>query len=104
MARVVAIELGFPPLDVERAVLIHEAGIGESLADMLLRFGQAVRRLEDSGLREVASTRTLIAAGLLVAGGLSPIEAATAAIAGPLTDDPLLTEGLVGMIQTYLTN
>ena len=50
------------------------------------------------GLREVASTRVLIAAGRLVAEGLSPRDAARAAIAGPLTDDPTVTRGLVEMI------
>ena len=53
----------------------------------LVQLGQAIRRLETGGLREVASTRVLIAAGRLIAEGLSPRDAARAAIAGPLTDD-----------------
>ena len=55
-----------------------------------------------SDLREVASTRSLIAVGTLVANGLPPREAAVAAIAGPLTDDPGLRDSLVAMIETYL--
>jgi len=35
----------------------------------LVRFGQAIRRLETGGLREVASTRVLIAAGRLITRG-----------------------------------
>ena len=57
-----------------------------------------------AGLREVASTRVLIAAGRLVAEGLSPRDAARAAIAGPLTDDSTVTRGLVEMIDAYLTD
>ena len=102
--RMVAIEFGFPPADVEEQIVEHEAGIGHDSAVALVRFGQAVRRLETVGLREVASTRTLIAAGRLIAEGLSPAEAARAAVAGPLTDDQTVTSGLVAMIDAYLTD
>jgi nitric oxide reductase NorQ protein len=44
----------------------------------------------------------LIAAGRLIAEGLSSREAARAAIAGPLTDDSTVTRGLVEMIDVYL--
>jgi len=44
----------------------------------------------------------LIAAGQLIAEGLSPRDAARAAIAGPLTDDSTVTRGLVEMIDAYL--
>jgi nitric oxide reductase NorQ protein len=100
--RMISIELGFPPPDIERAVVIHEASVEESLADDLVRLGQGIRRLDDSDLHEVASTRSLIAAGTLVTHGLPPREAAVAAIAGPLTDDPGLRDSLVAMIETYL--
>jgi nitric oxide reductase NorQ protein len=100
--RMVAIDLGFPPPEVERAVVAHEASVDESVADDLVRLAQAIRRVEDSALREVASTRTLIAAGSLIACGLSPVEAAVAGIAGPLTDDPALSAALVDLVGTYL--
>jgi nitric oxide reductase NorQ protein len=100
--RMVAIEFGFPPSEVEEQVVAHEAGIDRDRAAELVRFGQAIRRLETAGLREVASTRVLIAAGRLIAEGLAPREAARAAITGPLTDDATLTQGLVEMIDTYL--
>ena len=57
----------------------------------LVQLGQAIRRLETAGLREVASTRVLVAAGRLVAEGLGLRDAARAAVAGPLTDDPAVT-------------
>ena len=46
----------------------------------------------------------LIAAGRLIAEGLSPRDAARAAIAGPLTDDSTVTRGLVEMIDVYLAD
>ena len=100
--RMVAIEFGFPPADVEEKIVAHEAGINHDMAAKLVRLGQAIRRLEATGLREVASTRVLIAAGRLVAEGLSPHEAARAAVAGPLTDDSTVTKGLAEMIDVYL--
>jgi nitric oxide reductase NorQ protein len=100
--RMVAIEFGFPPSEVEQKIVVHEAGIDEAKATELVRFGQAVRRLETAGLREVASTRVLIAAGRLITEGLSPREAARAAIAGPLTDDSTVARGLDEMINLYL--
>jgi nitric oxide reductase NorQ protein len=100
--RMVAIEFGFPAPDVEEKIVACEAGVDQDKAAQLVAFGQVIRRLETVGLREVASTRVLIAAGRLVAEGLSAREAARAAIAGPLTDDANVTSGLVEMIDVYL--
>jgi nitric oxide reductase NorQ protein len=100
--RMVAIEFGFPPAHVEENIVTHEAGIARDTAAKLVRLGLAIRRIETTGLREVASTRVLIATGRLIAEGLSPREAARAAVAGPLTDDSTVTKGLVEMIDVYL--
>ena len=100
--RMVAIEFGFPAADVEEGIVAHEAGVDSATAAELVRVGQAIRRLETGGLREVASTRVLIAAGRLVAEGLTMPDAARAAIAGPLTDDVAVSKALGEMIEIYL--
>ena len=100
--RMVAIEFGFPASDVEEGIVVHEAGVDSATAAELVRLAQAIRRLETGGLREVASTRVLIAAGRLVAEGLTMPEAARAAIAGPLTDDVAVGRALGEMIEIYL--
>jgi nitric oxide reductase NorQ protein len=100
--RMVAIEFGFPDSDVEEGIVAHEAGVDHSTAVELVRFGQAIRRLETGGLREVASTRVLIAAGRLIAEGLPVAVAARVAIAGPLTDDVAVSRGLHELIDLYL--
>jgi len=100
--RMVALEFGFPPPEVEEAIVAHEAGAPPADAARLVRFGQAIRRAETAGLREVASTRVLVAAGRLASEGLSLREAARIAIAGPLTDDATVMRGLVEMIDLYL--
>jgi nitric oxide reductase NorQ protein len=99
--RMVSIELDFPPPELELEIIQREAGVDEALAGDLVRLGQGIRRVKEAGLREVASTRTLVSAGALVAEGLEFREAAVAAIAGPLTDDAELRDGLVAMIESY---
>ncbi|MGH8999555.1 MAG: CbbQ/NirQ/NorQ/GpvN family protein, partial [Acidimicrobiia bacterium] len=84
--RMVAIELGFPPPEIEEKVVVQEAGVDIEAAAALVRLGQAIRRLDTTGLREGASTRVLLAAARLVAGRVPLRDAARAAIAGPLTD------------------
>ena len=100
--RMVAIELGFPPADVEEKVVCHEAGVEPDQAARLVQLAHAIRRVGNAGLREVASTRVLVAAGQLVAAGLPVESAARAAIAGPLTDDPTVTAALHELIVNYL--
>lgn len=101
--RMVAIEFAFPPGDVEEGIVAHEAGVDHATAAELVRFAHAIRRLETGGLREVASTRVLIAAGRLTVEGLPLRDAARAAIAGPLTDDASVSRGLNEMIDVYLS-
>jgi nitric oxide reductase NorQ protein len=100
--RMVAIELDFPPADVEEKIVTHEADIDLEQAACLVRLGQAIRRLDTAGLREVASTRVLIAAGRLSREGLPLASAARAAIVGPLTDDPVVSAGLDEIVSNYL--
>jgi len=102
--RMVAIELDFPPADVEEKVVAHEAGVDHGVASQLVRLGLAMRRIETAALREVASTRVLIAAGRLASEGLNLRHAARAAVAGPLTDDPIVTAGLFEMIDAYFAD
>jgi nitric oxide reductase NorQ protein len=100
--RMVAIEFDFPPSDVEEKVVAHEAGVDPSVAARLVQLATAIRRLERAGLREVASTRVLVAAARLHAQGISLASAGRAAIAQPLSDDPAVTAGLTEMVSTYL--
>jgi nitric oxide reductase NorQ protein len=100
--RMVAIELSFPPPDVEEKVVAAESGVAPDIAARLVRLGQAIRRVDSSSLREVASTRVLIAAARLIQEGVSERDAALAAIAAPLTDDSVVGAGLAEMINAYV--
>lgn len=85
--RFIAIELDFPPPDLETEIVAHEAGVDSDTARALVTLGHAIRNLDGSPLREVSSTRMLILAGGLVAEGLSLRSAARAAIVRVLSDD-----------------
>jgi len=99
--RMVAIDLDYPSAASEREIIEREAGLTGPLADSLVGLATGLRRADHPGLREVASTRTLVTAAALVREGLSFAAAATAAIASPLTDDPELRSALLTFIDTY---
>lgn len=101
--RMVAIDLGFPSPEIEREVVRRETGLQGQPVEDLVRLAQALRRADAMGLREVASTRTLVSAATLIVQGLGFADACTAAIASPLTDDEGLMASLVALITTYET-
>lgn len=98
--RMVAIELDFPAIELERRIVEQEAGAVPGLED-LLRLAQMIRRLPQTGLREAASTRTVVAAAGLLGEGLDFAAAADAAMAAPLSDDPALRESLREVIRSF---
>ncbi|MEW6475788.1 MAG: CbbQ/NirQ/NorQ/GpvN family protein [Actinomycetota bacterium] len=100
--RFVAIELGFPPPDVETEVVAHEAGVDLETAQALVKIGHAIRNLDGSPLREVASTRALILAGGLAAEGLPLRRAVQSAIVEILTDDPDLIGALGELVDAFV--
>ncbi len=100
--RLVGIDLGFPPAEVEKKVLQMETGLQGSVLDDIIKLGQAIRRLDDAALRETASTRALVATASLIEAGLTPRAAAVSAIASPLSDDPETRERLTVLIESYL--
>jgi nitric oxide reductase NorQ protein len=100
--RLVGIDLGFPPPDIERRILRQESDLDSDVLDDIIRLGQAIRRLDDLALRETASTRALVATATLVRAGLRPRVAAVSAIASPLTDDAETRERLSVLVESYL--
>jgi nitric oxide reductase NorQ protein len=100
--RFVAIELGFPPVEIETEVVAHEAGIDSETARSLVVLGNAIRNLDNSPLREVSSTRMLILAGGLFAEGLSMRSAVQSAIVQVLSDDPDVVRALGELVDAVL--
>jgi len=100
--RFVAIELDFVPADVEIEVVAHEAGVDRETAGVLVEVGQAIRNLDGAPLREVASTRLLIAAGGLVAEGLDLRDAVHSAVVQALSDDADIVRALGELVGAVL--
>ena len=85
--RFVALEFGYPPAEVEAEIVQAESGVAAGVARGLVGYAVKVRLLEELALAETVSTRLLVTAGQLIAGGLAPRAACQVAIVQPLTDD-----------------
>jgi nitric oxide reductase NorQ protein len=100
--RFVALDLTFPPPDLEARIVAHEGGVDPRTAGNLVGLAGRLRQLRDRGLPEVPSTRLLVAAARLVASGVGVREACRAAVAAPLTDDPELLGAVHDVIDAVL--
>jgi len=85
--RFLALRFDFPDAAREESVLIGETGCDEMIARRLVNIGRSLRALKDVDLEEVASTRLLVYAAILIRDGMDPIEACRAALVEALTDD-----------------
>jgi nitric oxide reductase NorQ protein len=85
--RFVGLTFAYPSEDQESDIIEKESGIEPKTAKKLVKIGRKIRGLKELSLMESASTRLLIAAGLLIRGGLQPRLACYTAMAEPLTDD-----------------
>jgi nitric oxide reductase NorQ protein len=85
--RFVALDFDFPPPELETRIVAHEGHVDHATATDLVTLAGRLRKLRDRGLAEVPSTRLLVAAARLIAGGVPAGEACRTAVAAPLTDD-----------------
>ena len=100
--RFVALRFGFPDEAREIRILQRETGCDALLARRLVALGNAIRRLDGVDLEEVASTRLLVYAALLIRGGLPVLAACRAALVEALSDDAEVTAGLEELVRTVL--
>jgi len=99
--RFVAFDFGYPPPDVERDVVIGEAGVEADVATALVSIAAKVRNLRDRGLEEGVSTRLLVYAGRLIQQGDSPADACDAAICRALSDDPDMQASIQNIVADF---
>jgi nitric oxide reductase NorQ protein len=100
--RFVALDLTFPPPELETRVVAHEGGLEPHAAARLVSLAGRLRQLRDRGLPEVPSTRLLVAAARLIVSGVAAREACRSAVAAPLTDDPELLGAVHDVIDAVL--
>ena len=88
-------------LKLEQDILIKEAKVDPHLAFKLVELAQALRRLEQNDLDEVASTRLLIYAAKMMSSGMNPIDVCRCCLAEPLSDDPQTVSALMDVARIY---
>ena len=99
--RFVAFDFGYPPPDVERDVVVGEAGVDPQVATSLVSIAGKVRNLRDRGLEEGVSTRLLVYAARLMMQGDSPAQACDAAICRALSDDPDMQSTIQNIVADF---
>ena len=99
--RFVALNFDFPAPELERRIVMEEAGVDSALAQRLVELGQSLRAVQGQDLEEIASTRLLVHAAQLISDGLPDLQACRAALVETLSDDPSIREGLLETIQAY---
>ena len=100
--RFVALEFGFPPAELEAEIVAHEGRVDRPTAVLLVTLTRRLRQLGDRGLAEVPSTRLIVATARLLASGIPMRTACTAALLGPLTDDPELLAAMHDLVSATM--
>ncbi len=99
--RFVSLEFGYPNAEVESKIVSTEAGLEVAQARLLVQAGARIRNLVDRGLEDGVSTRLLVHAGKLIAGGLAPRTACDAAFSRTLTDDRDLQRTITEIVADF---
>ncbi len=100
--RFVALTMCYPAPDVERSIVEAEGRCTPAVAARLVTLAQALRRLTEHDLEETASTRLLVMAARLCAGGLPLRTACRAAIVDALTDDGDTAAALAEVVEAMI--
>lgn len=100
--RFIALDFSYPTEEAELAVVSTESGLPQQRCKPLVLLAQRLRALSDVDLDEGCSTRLLVYAATLIAGGMSIDDAVLAAMIEPLTDDQDIKRGLVELAQVTL--
>ncbi|MEO5366425.1 MAG: CbbQ/NirQ/NorQ/GpvN family protein [Magnetococcus sp. WYHC-3] len=100
--RFVSLRFGFPPPEVEVAVIMAETGLPLLMARRLVALGNALRSLADVDLEEGVGTRLLIHAAALIQGGVKPLLAGRHALAEALSDDIETVQAVMDVIEAHL--
>lgn len=96
--RFLSLEFDFPAPAHEIAVVVQESGLDADRAGLLVRLAGKLRGLKGQDLEEGVSTRLLVYAGTLIAGGMDISRAVQAAMIEPLTDDADIRKGLEDLV------
>ncbi|RVT81833.1 CbbQ/NirQ/NorQ/GpvN family protein [Rhodobacteraceae bacterium CCMM004] len=96
--RFLALEFGFPPPAREAEIVAAESGLPADRAAPLVRLAGKLRALKGQDLEEGVSTRLVVYAATLIAGGLPVERAIHTAMIEPLTDEEDVKRGLLDLV------
>jgi nitric oxide reductase NorQ protein len=100
--RFVSLAFDYPSIEIEATIIAHESGVDAALAQRLALIGEKVRNLREHGFEEGVSTRLLIYAAQLAAGGIEPRRACDVAIARAVTDDAEVQQAIGAIVDVVL--
>ena len=98
--RFIAIDFDYPTEEEEAEIIVHESGVGMSMACDLSMLGSRIRNLRQHGFDEGVSTRLLVYAAQLIAREVHPIKACDAAICRAVTDDTEVQRAIAELAST----
>ncbi|UOA27859.1 CbbQ/NirQ/NorQ/GpvN family protein [Pseudosulfitobacter sp. DSM 107133] len=98
--RFLSISFDFPAPETEIAVVARESGLETARVTPLVRLAGTIRKLSGMDLEEGVSTRLLIYAATLMAGGMGVEQALEAAVVEPLSDEPDVQQSLRDLVST----
>jgi nitric oxide reductase NorQ protein len=96
--RFLSVEFTFPKPEHEIPVVVRESGLDADRVSLLVRLAGKLRGLKGQDLEEGVSTRLVVYAATLIAGGMSMDRAIRAAMIEPLTDDADIRAGLMDLV------
>jgi nitric oxide reductase NorQ protein len=96
----VSLEFDYPPLEYEAQIIAYESGVDTEIAADLAALGAKVRHLRHHGFEEGVSTRLLVYAAQLIAGGISVQRACDVAICRAITDDAEVQRAVAELVST----
>src|SRR5271165_1966293 len=100
--RFLALDFGYPPEEAEVAIVAAESGLPAQRCRALILLAHRLRALGDVDLEEGCSTRLVVYAATLIAGGMRVEDAVRAAMIEPLTDDAETRRGLIELAEVTL--
>ncbi len=96
--RFLSVEFDFPAQAREIAIVAQESGLAAERVKPLVRLAGKLRALKGQDLEEGVSTRLIVYAATLIAGGMSVDRAVRAAMIEPLTDEEDVKRGLLDLV------